>query len=48
MRSGCASGRLLGKLSALFYRYKSVGGLEYVADFLIGSRTDEPMRDEAG
>lgn len=45
---GCASGRLTGKISALFYRYKPVGGLEYVADFLIGSATDEPLRTRPG
>jgi hypothetical protein len=35
---GAASGPLRGKLLGLFYRYKSVGGFEYVADFLIGPR----------
>ena len=46
---GCASGRrLLGAIAALFYRYKSVGGLEYVADFLIGSRDDEPLLTQPG
>src|SRR5262249_15384961 len=34
---GAASGTLSGRIAALFYRYKTVGGLEYVADFLIGS-----------
>ncbi|WDF57180.1 hypothetical protein [Mucilaginibacter sp. KACC 22063] len=33
---GCISGHLRGEIAALFYRYKSVGGLEYVCDFLIG------------
>ena len=33
---GAASGMLEGEITALFYRYKSVGGLEYVADLLIG------------
>ncbi|PYM94769.1 MAG: S1/P1 Nuclease [Candidatus Rokuibacteriota bacterium] len=32
---GAASGKLRGKIKALFYRYKSVGGYDYVADFLI-------------
>jgi hypothetical protein len=32
---GAASGELLGKIKALFYRYKSVGGYDYVSDFLI-------------
>ncbi len=37
--SGAASGRMEGEITALLYRYKSVGGFEYVADFLIGPRT---------
>lgn len=45
---GCASGELYGKISALFYRFKTVGGFEYVADFLIGSRTDEPLGTRPG
>jgi hypothetical protein len=32
---GAASGPLSGKIKALFYRYKSVGGYDYVTDFLI-------------
>ncbi len=32
---GAASGPLSGKVKALFYRYKSVGGFDYVTDFLI-------------
>ncbi len=35
---GGASGPLLGQIDALFYRYKSVGGIDYVADLLIGPR----------
>jgi hypothetical protein len=35
---GGASGLLLGKIDGLFYRYKSMGGNDYVADFLIGPR----------
>lgn len=46
--SGCASGRLYGRIAALFYRYKAVGGFEYVADFLIGSRNALPMRTRPG
>jgi hypothetical protein len=45
---GCASGRLFGRIAAFFYRYKSVGGFEYVADFLIGSRTEEPLQTRPG
>jgi len=32
---GAHSGELSGRIQALFYRYKSVGGYEYVSDFLI-------------
>lgn len=35
---GAVSGNLEGEIAALFYRYKSIGGYEYVADFLIGPR----------
>lgn len=35
---GGASGDLRGQIRALFYRYRSVGGFDYVADFLIGPR----------
>jgi hypothetical protein len=45
---GCASGKMFGKIAALFYRYKSVGGFEYVSDFLIGSRNEQPLRTRPG
>ncbi|WP_141100950.1 S1/P1 Nuclease [Roseateles aquatilis] len=32
---GAASGLIRGKLKALFYRHRSVGGFDYVADFMI-------------
>ncbi len=32
---GAASGPLRGRIAALFYRYKSVAGYDYVTDFLI-------------
>lgn len=35
---GCASRQMFGEIQALFYRYKSIGGFEYVSDFLIGPR----------
>jgi hypothetical protein len=44
--AGAASGRLEGRVKALFYRYKSVGGYDYVSDFLIAPRRldgDEPQ-----
>jgi hypothetical protein len=37
---GAASGQMRGEIKALFYRYKSVGGRDYIADFVIGSRSD--------
>lgn len=43
---GAYSGELSGRIQALFYRYKSVGGYEYVSDFLIaptlGSTNTQP------
>jgi hypothetical protein len=37
---GAASGEMVGEIHALFYRYKSIGGFEYVCDLLVGPRTD--------
>ena len=37
---GAASKDMRGEIAALFYRFKSVGGFEYVSDFLIGPRSD--------
>ena len=37
---GAASGQLEGAIKGLFYRYKSVGGFEYVADCLVGPADD--------
>ena len=39
---GAASGLLQGRIKGMFYRYRSVGGFDYVSDFLIapaGART---------
>ncbi len=36
-----------GEITALLYRYKSVGGFEYLADFLIGPRTRREMGGSA-
>lgn len=33
---GAASGRIDGRISAFFYRYRAMGGIEYVSDYLIG------------
>lgn len=38
LATGAASGRLEGRIKALFYRYRSVGGYDYVSDFLIAPR----------
>ena len=45
---GCASHEMYGQISALFYRYKSAGGFEYVADFLIGPRASRPFATHPG
>ena len=45
---GCASREMLGEIHGLFYRFKSVGGFEYVSDFLIGPRKDEPFQTHPG
>lgn len=37
--AGAASGVMLGEIHALFYRYKTGGGFEYISDVLIGPRT---------
>lgn len=39
---GCASGLMKGEISALFYRYASAAGYEYIADYLVGPRHAEP------
>jgi hypothetical protein len=45
---GAASGKLEGEVVALFYRYRTVGGVEYVADVLIGPRGPAPLRTQPG
>jgi hypothetical protein len=40
---GAASGLLQGRIKALFYRFKSVGGYDYVSDFLIA-----PQKGQSG
>lgn len=37
---GGASGKMLGEIQALFYRYKSLGGFDYISDLLIGPRDE--------
>lgn len=38
---GAAGGLLKGRIQAFFFRYRSVGGIDYVSDFLIGARRGE-------
>ncbi len=38
---GGASGEMTGEVKALFYRYKSIGGFDYVADLLIGPKDEQ-------
>ena len=39
--TGAASGAMKGEIAALFYRYKTNGGFEYVADLMIGPRATQ-------
>jgi hypothetical protein len=39
---GAASGNLRGRIAALFYRYRSIGGYDQVTDFLIAPDGDGP------
>ena len=45
---GAGSTRLFGEIAALFYRYKSVGGLDYVADMLIGPQPGKELATRHG
>lgn len=45
---GAASGALEGEIAALFYRYATVAGVEYVADALVGPRGLEPLATRPG
>ncbi|MGE5375519.1 MAG: S1/P1 Nuclease [Bacteroidota bacterium] len=46
---GGASGELKGEIQALFYRYRSVGGFEFVSDMLIGPRNEvSPLKTMPG
>jgi hypothetical protein len=37
-----------GEIAALFYRFKSVGGFEYVSDLLIGPRGSAQLGTHPG
>ncbi len=46
---GSVSGPMRGRILGLFYRYKTVGGMEYVTDFVIGPRgPDAPLNNYPG
>jgi hypothetical protein len=45
---GAASGEMRGEICALFYRFQSVGGFEYVADALIGPANEQPLGTHPG
>ena len=45
---GAASGIMQGEIMALFYRYKSVGGSEFVSDFLIAGPGGGELRTTRG
>ncbi len=45
---GGGSGEISGEIQALFYRYKSIGGFEYISDLLIGPRADMPLNTQPG
>jgi hypothetical protein len=45
---GAASGEMRGEICALFYRFQSVGGFEYVADALIGPADEQPLGTHPG
>lgn len=46
---GAASGIMVGEIQGLFYRYKAIGGFEYVSDLLIGPRDEEnPLKTHPG
>ncbi len=45
---GAVSGQLEAEIVGLFYRYKSVGNIEYVADFLFGGVDGQPLNVRHG
>lgn len=46
---GAASGLMKGRILGLFYRYKTIGGTEYVSDFVIAPRDEgEPLNNFPG
>lgn len=45
---GAYSNLVKGEIAALFYRYRSVGGVEYVSDFLISGRDGSSLKMHHG
>ena len=45
---GAASGPLAGQIKALFYRYKSIGGFDWIADFLIAPQDETGPQTRPG
>jgi hypothetical protein len=45
---GAVSGRLEGEIKALFYRYRTIAGMDYVSDFLVGGRGHDPLPTAPG
>ena len=46
---GATSGLMKGRILGLFYRYKTVGGMEYVSDFVIAPReAGKPLNNYPG
>jgi hypothetical protein len=45
---GAASGEMRGEICALFYRFQSVAGFEYVADALVGPVDEQPLGTHPG
>ncbi|RFM28310.1 Nal1-like putative serine protease [Deminuibacter soli] len=45
---GAVSGGIKGEIVGLFYRYQSIGGIEYVSDFLLGGENGQPLNVHHG
>ena len=45
---GAVSGKMEGEIAAMFYRYKSIGGTEFVSDFLISGRCGVDLQTHHG
>lgn len=45
---GAYSQKMEGQIAALFYRYKSIGGIEYISDLLIAGQNNMPLKVHHG